>query len=285
MSANDTNLFCSHKNIKTLFQIVNSELKLVTEWFLANKLSLNVKKTKYVLFHKVTMCDSLPLQLPAMTLNNTEIKRESSAKFLGVIIDENLTWKNHIEVVENKISKDIEVLYRASNLLDFRNLLKIYFSFIHIYISYANIAWASTFKTKLQEILKKQKHAARINFHANRFDHSRPLLKEMKALNVYQINLIQSLKFMHITKYGINPRIFLPKFREVDHQYPTGFSQNSFYYKRSTCKTTSFAITLRGPTIWNKFLRQHEKSIPHLLSFLKQIKFKLLNSNKEKEFY
>ena len=230
------------------------------------------------------MCDSLPLQLPAMALNNIEIKRENSVKFLGVIIDENLTWKNHIEVVENKISKNIRVLYRASHLLDFKNLLKIYFSFIHIYISYANIAWA-TFKTKLQGILKKQKHAARITFHANEFDQSRPLLKEMKALNIYQINLIQTLKFMHKTKYGINPRIFLPIFREVDHLYPTRFSQNSFYYKRSACKTISFAITLRGPTIWNNFLSQHEKSIPHLLSFLKQIKFKLLNSDKETEFY
>ena len=44
MFADDTNLFCSHKNLKALFQIVNSELKLVTEWFLANKLSLNAKK-------------------------------------------------------------------------------------------------------------------------------------------------------------------------------------------------------------------------------------------------
>ena len=107
----------------------------------------------------------------------------------------------------------------------------------------------------------------------------------MKALNVYQINLIQTLKFIYQTRYGINPQIFHPKFREVDHQYPTRFSQNSFYYKRSVCKTTSFAITLRGPTIWNNFLSQHEKSILHLLSFLKQIKFKLLNSNKETEFY
>ena len=107
----------------------------------------------------------------------------------------------------------------------------------------------------------------------------------MKALNVYQINLIQTLKSMHKTKYGINLRIFLPKFREVDYQYPTRFSQNSFYYKRSACKTTSFTITLRGPTIWNNFLSQHEKSIPHLLSFLKPIKLKLLNSNKETESY
>ena len=151
MFTDDTNLFCSHKNIKTLFQIVNSELKLVTEWFLANKLSLNAKKKKkYVLFHKLTMCDSLMLQLPAMTFNNIEIKRENSVEFLGVIIDEDLTWENHIEVVENKISKNIGVLYTASHLLDFKNLLKVYFSFIHIYSSYANIAWASTFKTKLQ---------------------------------------------------------------------------------------------------------------------------------------
>ena len=240
------------------------------------------KKTKYVLFHEVSLCDFLPSQLPTMTFYNIKIKREN-IKFLGVIINENLTWKNHIEVVENKISKNIGVLYRASHLLEFKNLLKIYFSFIQIYISYANIAWASTFKTKLQVILKKQNCAARITFHANRLDHARPLLKEMKALNVYQINLIQTLKFMHETKYEKYQRIFPPKFREVDHQYPTRFSQNSFCYKRSACKTTSFAITLRVPTIWNSFLSQHEKSIPHL--FLKQIKFKLLNSNNEAEFY
>ena len=174
-----------------------------------------------------------------MTFNNSEIKRENSIKFLGVIVDENLRWKNLIEIVENKISKNIEVFYRASHLLDFKNLLKIYFSFIHIYISYANIAWASTFKTKLQGILKKQKHAARITFHANRLDHARPLLKEIKALNVYQISLIQTLKFMHKTKYGKNPRVFLPKFREVDHQYPTRFSQNSFCYKDLLVKPTA----------------------------------------------
>ena len=53
------------------------------------------------------MCDSFPLQLPTMAFNNMEIKRENSIKFLCVIIDENLSWKNHIKVVGNKISKDI----------------------------------------------------------------------------------------------------------------------------------------------------------------------------------
>ena len=85
--ADDTNLSDSHKNIKTLFQIVNSELKLGNKWFLANKLSLNAKKSK-VCFISCAMCDYLPLQLPTMAFNNIEIKRENSVKFLGIIIDE-----------------------------------------------------------------------------------------------------------------------------------------------------------------------------------------------------
>ena len=112
------------------------------------------------------MWDPVPLQLAAIAFNNIEIKIENAVKFLGVVIDENLTWKNLIGV---------------SDLLDFKNLLKINFSFLHIYTSFANIAWASTFKTKLKGILKKQKHGAQIPFHANRSDCSRPLLKVMKV--------------------------------------------------------------------------------------------------------
>ena len=52
----------------------------------------------------------------------------------------------------------------------------------------------------------------------------RPLLKEMKALNVYQVNIFQPLKFMYETKYGINPRIVIPQYREVDYKYLRRFS-------------------------------------------------------------
>ena len=64
----------------------------------------------------------------------------------------------------------------------------------------------------------------------------------MKALNVYQTNIIQTLKLMQKTEP--NPRIFLHNFREVDNQHPTRFSKDSLYYKKSVCKTTSFAVTL-----------------------------------------
>lgn len=97
----------------------------------------------------------------------------------GLPLTWNLTWKN-------QVSKNIGDLHRASHLLDFKNLFKIYFFFIHVYINYANIAWVTAFKTKLQGIPKKAKHAAEIISHENRYDHFRTLLKMMKALNVFK---------------------------------------------------------------------------------------------------
>ena len=72
------------------------------------------------------MSDSFSSQLPTRTVNNIEVKRENCIKFRGVIIDENLTWKNHIEVVGNKISKNIGVLSSTSHLLDFKILFLLY---------------------------------------------------------------------------------------------------------------------------------------------------------------
>ena len=78
--AEDKNLYCSKDKIRTLFKTASQELNQINDWFLANKLSLNVEKTKYMLFHKVTDQNNIPLKLP----------RENSLKFPGVILDEHL---------------------------------------------------------------------------------------------------------------------------------------------------------------------------------------------------
>ena len=148
----DTNLFCSDNNIRTLFETANKKLSQINDWFLANKLSLNVEKRKYMLFHKCIDQENIPLKLPLLQLNNNIIERENSLKFLGVILDEHLTWKKHIQVIENKVSKNVGVLYKASKLINSKCLRSIYFSFIHSYINYANIAWASTNKTNLKKL-------------------------------------------------------------------------------------------------------------------------------------
>ena len=91
--ADDTNHFYSHNNVKELFRTMNAELSHLNDWFCANKLFLNTDKTKYVLFHKAKSKDNLPVVLPDLFINDVQIKSENSLKFLGIMIDENLTWK------------------------------------------------------------------------------------------------------------------------------------------------------------------------------------------------
>ena len=132
------------------------------EWFKANKLSLNEKKTKFTLFHKASQKDNLPLRLPKLFINDKQIERAHSIKFLGVVFDEHLSWNENIRVIENKVSKNLGVLYKSKHILDKFGLKSLFFSFIHTsYLNYGNIAWGSTVKTKLKTLASKQKQAVR----------------------------------------------------------------------------------------------------------------------------
>ena len=206
MFADDTNLFYSNKDINTLFKIANEELNEINEWFRGNKLSTNAGKTIYIFFHKQDDSKKIQPKLPMLILNNTTLERVNSTEFLGVILNENINWNRHIELVENKISKNIGILYRASLYLDKESLKSIYFSFINSYISYCNTAWASTSKTKLTRIFNKHKLAFRIIYHKSIYVHSKPLMQKMNDLNVYQINVFQMVRFMDKHKLNKNPK-------------------------------------------------------------------------------
>ena len=139
---------------------MNVELAKVSTWFKVNKLSLNVDKTKWLLFHPPSKRQLLPRTLPNLLIENIHIKREHATKFFVVFIDENLSWTQHIDLECTKISKSIGTLYRSRSIWSKRCLKQLSFSFIHNYVNYANIAWASTSKSKLERLCRCQKHAA-----------------------------------------------------------------------------------------------------------------------------
>ena len=140
MPVDNTNFFYTRKNIHCLFSDVNKELTNVNEWFIAKKLLVKLGKTTYPFFLKPSKKDNIPLQLPNLTISNRKIKRGESIKFLGVLLEENVTSKEHLKFSENKCSKNIGLLYTAKHLLNKTCLLALYYSYVHAYINYANIA-------------------------------------------------------------------------------------------------------------------------------------------------
>ena len=98
--------FFTHKDVRYLFYLINQDLENINQWFISNKLSLNIKKTKYSFFHKPSQIGNIPLLLPKLIISNYEVQRTESITFFGVLLDENLSWKKHIKYNENKIVKN-----------------------------------------------------------------------------------------------------------------------------------------------------------------------------------
>ena len=108
--ADDTNLLCCGDDLEQLLDTVGIEMKKLQSWFDTNKLTLNLSKTKYIIFgNRPTNTDK------NLTINNIEIERVNEIKFLGVIIDNKLSWKPHIMYIKSKMSKSLAVLYKVKD--------------------------------------------------------------------------------------------------------------------------------------------------------------------------
>ena len=109
-----------------------------------NKLSLNIEKTKCLHIHKPQR-KLTPLRL---NINNTIIEKVDSFNYLGIILNENLTWKNHIEMVANKMAKITGVLNRLKYVYPWQMLLSLYNTLIMSHINYGLLLWG----TKVYEL-------------------------------------------------------------------------------------------------------------------------------------
>ena len=146
---------------------MDMELVNVSTWFKSDKLSLNVDKTKWLLFHFLSKRQLLQQSLPNLFIENIHIKKEHVTKFLGVFIDENLSWKQHIDIRSSKISKSIGILYKSRGVLRNQCLKQPYFLLIHNNVNYANIAWTSTRKSKLEHLYRCGIHVINCNTSIN----------------------------------------------------------------------------------------------------------------------
>ena len=155
---------------------MDEELRKVANWFKANKFSLNISKTKYSLFHYTRKRKDIPNILLPLHIDNVLVKREFVTKFLGVYLDENISRKHHINIISTKV-KSIEILYRTRCILSTFLRKQPYFSFVNCYLNCANIAWASTNKSKLQALYRHQKYATRIINFKDKLTSAKPLLE------------------------------------------------------------------------------------------------------------
>ena len=139
--ADDTTVYMSGKLINDLCKNMNKELDVLADWFHANKLSLKVPKTKYMLFSR-----SHPVQREetVLTMSDTIIKSIHCIKFLGLYIEERLDWQEHINACRKKLTSVLYAINKVNHFLKVASLKLIYYTLVYPYLTYGIILWGST---------------------------------------------------------------------------------------------------------------------------------------------
>ena len=273
--ADDTNMFLTDKNSELVFHRLNVELVHVSDWFKVNKLSLNLTKTHYILFdNKRRSVNSLH----SVSFDCVPIPRTTATKFLGVIIDEKLTWQSHINYVLNKISRNAAVLQRIRYKVNAAVMLQLYDTMILPYISYCAIIWASVSNNKLKKIHTVQKRVLRLVLHVDRMSRSRPIFFKLKRLAVQDIYKMQVLSFMYSCLHGEMSFLVANRFQYnfQIHPYSTRISKKLHQACARTCVRNT-SLLVKGPLIWNE-LPCALTGLGSFYAFKKATKFFLLSS-------
>ena len=149
--ADDTTIYKSHSNLRYLKWCIEEDLKTVSDWLRANKLTLNVDKTVCLIFPK----NQKPIKI-TINLNDQPIRNETEMKFLGVWIDTKLNWTINLNKLYIKLNQSIGLIRKGKNFLDINSLRILYFAQFQSHLNYGLSVWgnmiSSTSLNKLQRL-------------------------------------------------------------------------------------------------------------------------------------
>ena len=250
--ADDSSIFIRGNDIINMTNTLNQELNKIYIWINTNKLCLNINKTSCMLFKPRRRKVLHEFQVK---IANTVISKANSMKFLGVVIDSNLSWDAHINFIRKKIAKGIGIINKAKRSLNQDSLLTLYHSFVYPYITYGIEVWGSSSKTNLLGILKLQNKILRIITFSPARTSALPFYKRFNLLNVNEIYIFKVSLFMFKCCQGESSNyvnaMFLPNSQYHDYETRHHSKLHIPLLRTSFCQGI---MRYKGAIIWNYLL-------------------------------
>ena len=147
-------MFVNGHNLDDAISTMNEELEKLCLWLRVNKLSLNVKKTHYIVFR--TKQKKIRRPLIPMKMGDEIIHEAEQTKFLGVVLDQHLDWHHDITNVKRKVSKGNCIINKVKYVLNKNTLLSMYYAFIYPHFQYCVTIWGNTYETYIESLYKLQ---------------------------------------------------------------------------------------------------------------------------------
>ena len=223
--ADDTNLLYVDRSLKNLEITVNKELAKVSDWLIANKLTLNIKKSNFVIFRprqkKLTPQPTIKL-FDSNSQRLVTLDCKNYVKYLGILIDDHLSWKYHIDHIATKISKTVGIIARLRHFVPFSILTNLYRSLILPYLSCGIVAWGRAAKSHISKLLILQNRALRLMHFADKQQHAIPFFLDSNFLPIQMVYFEKIASLMNDVSNRIVPVLIRKLFtkREDDvHSY------------------------------------------------------------------
>ena len=298
--ADDTNLYYESDDLMELEKTMNKELKQLSLWLNVNRLALNIGKTNFIVFRgKKKPCN----HNVTLLMNKKAIEQKPYVKYLGLLIDEHLNWREQISTTTKKISRSVGIICKLRSCLNSSLLLTLYYSLVYSHLTYGIHAWGSACKTELDKVLILQKKAVRA-MTGNRWYQthgepgplasSNPLFKHLSILKVEDVYKLNVAKFIFSCLSHLTPPLFWNWFvinnNDRATRLKTTITQSDYFdvgnvtqhltLHRQSCKKDSYGakkVQVLGPIIWND-LPGELRDAPSLQIFKKSI-ISLLLSN------
>jgi len=171
------------------------------EWVNANGLLLNLKKTNYMLFSRQHVQQS-----PTVSINNVQINRVNEAKFLGVILEEKLTWSSHIKALKVKMARYVGIMYRIRSHIPLKVRVQIFHSFVQSHLNFCSLVWGFAARSHINSLFSQQKKGMRAVMpgHVNYFykdgilpSSTKASFNNLSVLTVHGIIASNAVNFMN----------------------------------------------------------------------------------------
>ena len=245
--ADDTSVFMSHHDIITLQNNFNTEFAKLVDWLNNNKLVLNIKKTNFMTFTR----KHIDATLIKIKIKDSFIEQVKQTTFLGVTIDNKLTWNEHTSVICNKIAKRIGLFYKLKSFPK-ETLMILYNTLILPHLYYCILTWACSSMQNTNRLLVLQKKIIRVVYHSQYLAHTLPIFLNLKTLRMPDIYVYQCAIFMYLCNNKLLPTSIISYFQlnKNIHEHQTR-SSNHFHFPLTKTSTYQNTIFYKGPLIWN----------------------------------
>ena len=277
--ADDTTIFFHSNSIDDIKSTGKLIMTQLTNWFKANKLTLNSEKSSFTIFKSSRkIIPILPNQIDFL---NQHIKRTSHIKFLGITLDENLTFNLHVNELCNKLKRLFHIFYNIRDYLSKENIKTIYYALIYSRIKYGISVYGQACNTKLKRIQTLQNQLLKVlSGKEYRFSTDK-LHDEHELLKIKDIKKQEILSFVHNFFSNSLPPVFNGYFETLasNHNRNTRNGSNLIKIPSHTTNIAASSIKIQGAKLWNK-TNNNLKKIPKVKRFKSKYKLNCLQHYK-----